>query len=488
MRGPRGWFSVASLDLPDRLLLVAVVLLPWAFGGIEIWAYRLAGLLIVVAATLRVGLSTGPGWQLRQIRWLLVPAILILVLASLQLLPLPPTLLERLSPKAHALYATTFPGYENGQTVDPIVGMEIQALAQVPEVDGIPAPRDSGAPLSASAGGRWDGWRPVSLTPAFTLERIFWYVPLLIAFLMFHAGSRDTERRRVFEAVLFLDFLALALFGLIFATIGNDKLYWIRPTVQDTNPFGPYVNPANFGAVMELAVPWVMAAAWSARRLKRRAVLPFPILLATGVCCVFAGVLSGSRAALVLITAALVAVALVVQRERGGRWMLTSGLLAAAALGSLLVALSSVGGRLARFFEFGPGGLADIERLAGWRAAGTMLKDFLLTGAGVGAFREVFPIYAPAGGDARMRHLHNDYLEVVVETGWPGALLLVWLIGAFAWLALGNAKRSLRTKGLLIGLACLFAHAAVDFNHQIPANALLFVAAAGMIVSREEPE
>ena len=58
MRNARGWFSVASLDLPDRLLLVAVVLLPWAFGGIEIWAYRLAGLLIVVAATLRVGLST----------------------------------------------------------------------------------------------------------------------------------------------------------------------------------------------------------------------------------------------------------------------------------------------------------------------------------------------------------------------------------------------------------------------------------------------
>jgi len=202
----------------------------------------------------------------------------------------------------------------------------------------------------------------------------------------------------------------------------------------------------------------------------------------------FAGVLSGSRAALVLITVALVAVALVVQRERGGRWMLTSGLVGALAIGSLLLALSNVGGRLSRFFEFGPGGLADVERLAGWRGAWTMLTDFLLTGAGIGAFREVFPIYAPAGGDARMRHLHNDYLEVVVETGWPGALLLVWLIGAFAWLALRNSKRSITAKGLLIGLACLFAHAAVDFNHQIPANALLFVAAAGMIVSREEPE
>ncbi len=87
-----------------------------------------------------------------------------------------------------------------------------------------------------------------------------------------------------------------------------------------------------------------------------------------------------------------------------------------------------------------------------------------------------------------MRHLHNDYFEVVVETGWPGAFLVVWLIVAFVWLALGNQRRDLATKGLLIGLACLFAHAAVDFNHQIPANAMLFVAAAGMVASREDPE
>ena len=487
-RNPRSWFSVASLDLPDRLLLFAVVLLPWAFGGIEIWAYRLAGLLIVVAATLRCGRGTGPDWHLRSIRVLLVPAILILALASFQLLPLPPSLLARMSPKAHALYASTFPGYETGQTDDPIAGMEAQALAQVPEVDGIPDPRAADEQLSSAVGGRWDGWRPVSLAPAFTLERIFWYVPLLIAFLMFHAGSRNVERRRVFQAVLFLDFLALALFGLVFAAIGNDRLYWIRPTVQDTNPFGPYVNPAHFGAVMELAVPWVVAAAWSARRLKRRSALPFPMLLATAGCCLLAGILSASRATVVLMTAGLAAVALVVQQSRRRRWVLAAGFAGSVAIGSVLLALSGMGGRLARFFELGPGGLADVERLAGWRAAWTMLRDFLLTGAGIGAFRDVFPIYAPAGGDARMRHLHNDYFEVVVETGWPGALLLVWLTLAFAWLALRNSKRNLPTNGLLIGLACLFAHAAVDFNHQIPANALLFVAVAGMVVAREEPE
>jgi O-antigen ligase len=486
-RDPRSWLSLASLDLPDRLLLTAVVLLPWAFGGIEIWAYRCAGLLIVVAATLRLGSSSDRGWHLAPVRWLLLPAVLMLGLVLLQLLPLPPMVLARASPTAHELYAAAFPDYAGEAPGDPIAGLEAQALAHVPEVEGIPLPRDQDESLSDSLGGRWQGWRPISLAPARTLERIFWYIPLLIAFLMFQAGSREGPRRRAFEAVLFLDFLALALFGLIFATIGNDKLYWIRSTIQDTHPFGPYVNPANFAAVMELALPWVGAAAVSAG-LKRRSVLPFPILVATAVCCLLAGLLSGSRAAVALMTAALIALAWVLQNRARVRRALAAGLVGTVAVGALLVGLTGVGARVARFFEFGASGIADVERLSGWRAAGDMLKDFLLTGAGIGAFREVFPIYAPAGGDARMRHLHNDYLEVIVETGWPGALLLVWMIVAFAWLAVSNTKRSLTARGLLVGLACLFVHAAVDFNHQIPANALLFVAAAGIMVAREEAE
>ena len=488
MRRRGGWFPIAQLDLPDRLLLAAVVLLPWAFGGVEIWAYRLAGFLIVVAATLRVGDAEGPDWQHRRIRPLLIPALLFLGLALLQLVPLPPSFLERLSPKAHSLYATTFPGYESGGAGDPIAGLEALALAQVSEVEGLAVPRDLDEAVSTEVGGRWHGWRPISLVPSFTLERIFWYIPLLFAFLMFHAGSRDPERRRVFEAALFLNFLALALFALVFAAIGNDKLYWIRPTLQPANPFGPYVNPNNFAAVMELAVPWTLAAAWSARKQEHRSTLPFPILLTTAVCCMASGALSGSRAAIVLMTVGIVAIALVVQRNRRVRRLLALTLVGGAATGSVLVLFTGLGTRFARFFELGTSGLDDIERFSAWRAGWTMLLDFPLTGAGIGAFRDVFPIYTPAGGDGRLRELHNDYLEIVIESGWPGALLLIWLTFGFGWLALRRSKSNIPAMGLLIGLTCLFAHAAVDFNHQIPANGLLFVALAGMAVSRDEPE
>ena len=49
----------------DFLLLGAVLLLPWAFGGVEIWAYRSASLLLVAAAAVallrRRLVGAGPG-------------------------------------------------------------------------------------------------------------------------------------------------------------------------------------------------------------------------------------------------------------------------------------------------------------------------------------------------------------------------------------------------------------------------------------------
>ena len=39
---------------------------------------------------------------------------------------------------------------------------------------------------------------------------------------------------------------------------------------------------------------------------------------------------------------------------------------------------------------------------------------------------------------------------------------------------------------MLLGVAAMSVHAVADFNHQIPANALLFVILAGILVSRAE--
>ena len=82
------------------------------------------------------------------------------------------------------------------------------------------------------------------------------------------------------------------------------------------------------------------------------------------------------------------------------------------------------------------------------------------------------------------RHAHNDYLQLVTEAGWAGAVPLV--IGFFFFLFRG-IRRAVRVGfdvgrfrlfvaiGSLAGLCSMAFHGFLDFNFQIPANQVFFV-------------
>lgn len=111
-----------------------------------------------------------------------------------------------------------------------------------------------------------------------------------------------------------------------------------------------------------------------------------------------------------------------------------------------------------------------------------MLPDYALTGSGLGTFMFTFTRY-----DSLRDHVplvdfaHNDYLEFLVELGWIGYVPLATLV----FYALYMAARAIAVRqtqlyrglgfGALMGLVSLLIHSFVDFNLQIPANALLFV-------------
>jgi O-antigen ligase len=121
-----------------------------------------------------------------------------------------------------------------------------------------------------------------------------------------------------------------------------------------------------------------------------------------------------------------------------------------------------------------------------------MIKDYAVTGSGFGSFKDVFPAYLPAGEYMHWYRAHNDYLQVVLEGGAVAALLVVWLIWNYWRRALGALKRTphgsrdYAAVGLVLGLIALSFHAFFDFNHQIPANALLFTTLAAIAIAPRE--
>jgi O-antigen ligase len=479
------------LDVEDYLVLTPIALLPWAFGGVEIWAYRSAALLLVAGAGLILARDGWSGlFRWRDSRWL-VPALLLGLWATLQLVPLPPELIRVASPVTDTIYRETFPGYPGPAPPDVVDAIEQVALAGVSEVP-VP-PEDNERFFTAVPGGRWSGWRTISLSVPAGVERLAWFAALLMAFLVVRRRAADPEVDSRYRNALFGTFIALAVFGLIQAASSNGKVFWIRGVPGPGSPFGPYVNPTNFASVMELAVPWLTGHAIAVARDPRRDwkdLLRRPVTVAGAVLCLVAALASASRFPAFAIGVSLTLLALIVPRRLKARVSVAAVALVGWAGAVFLLRGSALGARVQELLDATAGGVSEVNRLVAWKAALPMMNDFRWVGVGVGAFRDVFVRYMPTGEMLLWSQLHNDYMQFVIEAGIVGAVLLAWLMVSF-WArvlrpVIVPGPTDFEYIGLLLGLGSLSVHALLDFNHQIPANALLFVAMAAIAVARAE--
>lgn len=480
------------LGLEDLLLLAAILLLPWAFGGVEIWAYRIAAFLLVSGAGVALWKRGPAGWGLgvRGTLWIL-PAFLLALWAALQLVPLPPGVVRTLSPEADRIYSTAVPGYA-GNAADPVAALESIGLDLVPEEQTFSAPEGHDPALEVTPPACLErGWRSLSLQPSATRERLFWYVALLLGFLTVRQRVGDKNVYRTYRGALFAMAGLLAFFALVQDQTWNGKIYWIRRPRSNPDAFGPYVSPTHFVGVMELFTPWLVGYAWALhRRLGREAYRDarFAACVLGAVVCVVASIASASKAGSVLILGSLALLGLVGARQWRTR-LIVIGLAVVLAGGAFVLRTETrLGERVESYLARAEGDHLLEGRTAAWRASAQMIGDFPLTGAGFGAYQEVATRYAPAGSPKRFFRAHNDYIEVVAEGGWIAAGLILWLTLGYGIRAARRIRRnsgslSVSRFGLGLGLASLAVHALVDFNHQIPANALLFVTLAALLVT-----
>ncbi|HEY0963899.1 MAG TPA: O-antigen ligase family protein, partial [Pseudomonadales bacterium] len=115
------------------------------------------------------------------------------------------------------------------------------------------------------------------------------------------------------------------------------------------------------------------------------------------------------------------------------------------------------------------------------RDSATLLQDYAVTGSGVGTWHTAFPGYRGADIPYFYDHAHNDYLELGSDFGIVGmtALALSVLYALYAAMKSMALRHDQLALGVAfaasMGITCLLLHSFVDFNLQIPANALLLV-------------
>ena len=440
-------------------LLIAT--LAWgslAFGGVYAWAYQ--PLLVGAALT---GLAA---WWLADsnaIHGTLAGAAAIIIAAvSLQLVPLPPSVIMRLSPATHRVLNEVQIGYGSEATR-----------------------------------------HPLSVAPSMTAIAVVFLI-VMTTYVIGVAQWLTRERMQFVAAVIVILGTFMAVEGLIQRMLSPTLIYgqpaliygfW-QPT-YGRDPYGPFVNKNHFGGWMLMGVPiavgltvgLVVRQVPSRQRDWRSLVLRLadPSLnkaLLTAFCALMMTVALMSTQSRSAISAALVTLtlgSLMAGRARSARtaWYLTVVIAFAILMAAILTGADALAARFAALDS----AVFD-TRLALWADAVRIVGDAPITGIGIRAYSTASLVYQTALPEFHVGAAHNDWLQLIAEggllVGIPALFLVTVLIRqAMARFAEHRLGEDFGTTywirvGAALGLVAIGTQSFVEFSLQMPGNTVMF--------------
>jgi len=395
-------------------------------------------LQIVCAALLAIycvleGRGAGRQWS----RQVAVIIAFILLVPVVQLFPLPPVLWQAL------------PGRE----------LEHSALALI---------------------GESESWRPLSIAPHLTLASLLAMVPP--AALAIIVARLSQHGRRVVLATVALMAFGSAVLG-SFQMAGPGDALRLYPETSLGWLTGFHAN--RNAAADVLLIGALAGGAWFVGSPGQRTGDKSGMLVLAGFQLVVLTALlfTGSRAGIALLVIAMPSLGLMVWSKPAGR---TRTLMATLAVIAILVAVlafldSRLGFVASRF------GSVQDYRLGLWRDSWAAMLAYWPWGSGIGTFVPAFlPHESLAMLDPTLpNRAHNDYLELAIEAGLPGMLVLAAIAALILRLAVGCWKNAEHPRAMTIfglqSFILIALHACVDYPLRNMAVASLAGIALGML-------
>ena len=458
-------------------IIFLIVFTPLAFGTVHVWAYTVMELtvlfLLLVWLLKLIYLNRSfHGFCLSLVKTPLnLPLCLFFLLVLFQMVPLSPSVIEHISPNTYDLYIQTVPGY----------GVQEAGL---------------NAPDKISVN------RPLSIYSHATRDELLKILTYVAVFLLIINNIKTRDQMRRLVLAIIITGTIVAFLGILQMLSGTNKIYWFwLSKYKIGNYFGPYVNPNHFAGYMGMVIPlgigflisqlfnhsFIPAGSWRHRlsviesHLSKNSLIIFLIVI-MGLSLMF----SLSRGGILCFLFSMVFFFTILGIKKSQRKKRKIGAVILGLIFAMLI-LIGIDPVLKELST-----LADIHFTSNSRTIISkdtlnIARDFPFLGVGLGNFQHIYSKYTTLKTWG-YTHAHNDYMEMLADTGWPGAILffggIVFLL--IKTLLLWHRRRDPFVTGITLGAVTgavfILLQNMVTFNFHIPANAMLFFIILGLTV------
>jgi O-antigen ligase len=367
------------------------------------------------------------------------------------------------------------PGARRPLTIYAIVGVGLVLiliqLIPLPPAVWSNLPGRSGLAQSFSALGYPLPWLPISEAPYASLAALFAVIPAIAAFLA-------TEKLSVSPRALAITIIAGMTLSIFLAAVqraGGANSWAYLQTYHGIGGIGFFANKNHMGTLLLVGIPMASALVVSPRSERRTSTfarrgiaLSLIALVAVGI------VLNGSRAAAGLAVPVILASAMLFPQGLRWRKLLVGASAVALALAVVLVAQSPIASG-----DSDSASGQEVQRLQIWTITARAAQDAAPVGTGLGTFEQIYRQYEDPDSVTThyVNHAHNDYLEILLEAGVPGLLLM----GLFlAWWVVATVRiwrlklASAFARAATIASGAILAHSFVDFPLRTAAISAIF--------------
>ncbi len=466
----------------EWVLVLLLAFMPLAFGAVQAWSELVviagaAALSLLLCLKLIVRRDARFVWT-----WAYIPIVLFLLLAVIQLIPLPSSVVSLISPNT--------------------VETKAELLADLPDAD----------ELLAST--------TLSFYPLATKHDLRIILAIAAVFVVVVNIYRSPQQiRRLLTAIVIIGG-GIAILTLLHKLTGAEKIYWF--VESQSKPSGPFVNYNNYSQFANLSIGAALGLlllniherfspghkSEGLTQTNQKSIHPVnpvdpvkilgfrvsPAALLAGVFILGATaiLLSSSRGGAISLLAATIFTAVVLsfkRRFKGRGWIMAP--LAIGAFASILyLGFDVVYERLATLQDFEGQYKIRHQIVEGIGIAST---KFPLLGAGLGTHEVFFPMFSQEMTSTSLAvHAENEYAQAIEEMGLLG-LTLVALFAIFVSFQFARCARHgtdpihLVAFVLSFGLVAVMVHSLSDFGQHLPANACLTATFCAILITLSPP-